>query len=65
LQKDQIPETRVASLCSGPKIRLSQAEQVLGETVHGSGQEHPDWMMWRIDEEIEADEAWLLTLQST
>ena len=64
VQTNQAPQTRVANLYTGPAIQISQTDQVLLHTVRRTDQEFPDWMMWHVDDQVEGDEAWLLTLQS-
>ena len=64
VQTDQTPLTRLANLCTGASVQLDRSLSVLMNTVQGTCQERPDWMMLRIDERIEGDVAWLLILQS-
>jgi hypothetical protein len=63
VQTDHASLTRLANLSTGPSIQLDRSLSILMNTVQGTDQERPDWMMLRIDEQIEGDEAWLLTLQ--
>jgi hypothetical protein len=64
VQTGQPPLIRLANLCTGPSVQLDRSLSVLMNTVQETGQERPDWIMWQIDEQIEGDDAWLLTLQT-